>query len=96
MRITRMETFRVAPRWLFLRLETDEGLVGWGEPIVEGRASTVQAARREIEKQVIGIDPLRIEDVWQTLTRTSFYRGGPVFASVVTRRIPPVNVVSPV
>lgn len=83
MRIARMETFRVAPRWLFLRLETDDGLVGWGEPIVEGRAATVQAALREIEKQIVGIDPLRIEDAWQTLTRTSFYRGGPVFASVV-------------
>ena len=37
MRIDRVETFRVRPRWLFLRLETDDGVVGWGEPVVEGR-----------------------------------------------------------
>lgn len=83
MRISRMESFRVAPRWLFLRLETDDGLVGWGEPIVEGRAASVQAALAEIEPTLIGLDPLRIEDAWQTVSRTSFYRGGPVFGSAV-------------
>jgi len=42
------ELFEVPPRWLFLRLETDDGLVGWGEPVVEGRAKTVRTAAEEL------------------------------------------------
>ena len=48
MKITNVETFSVPPRWLFCRIETDEGLVGWGEPVVEGRAHTVRAAVHEL------------------------------------------------
>jgi galactonate dehydratase len=83
MKITGLETFLVAPRWLFLRVDTDEGLVGWGEPIVEGRARTVQAAVGELAGYLIGEDPLRIEDHWQVLTKGGFYRGGPVLSSAV-------------
>ncbi|MDW5596605.1 galactonate dehydratase [Conexibacter stalactiti] len=83
MKIARFETFLVPPRWLFLRVETDEGVVGWGEPVVEGRAATVRAAVEELMEALIGADPLRIEDHWQTLTKGGFYRGGPVFASAV-------------
>lgn len=83
MEIVKLETFLVAPRWLFLRLETDEGVVGWGEPVVEGRAETVRAALHELEDQLIGADPLRIEDHWQTLTKGGFYRGGPILSSAV-------------
>ncbi len=83
MRIDRVETFLVAPRWLFVRIETNDGLVGWGEPIVEGRASTVAAAITELTPQLLGADSRRIEDLWQQLTRSGFYRGGPVFSSAV-------------
>ncbi len=83
MKITKMETFLVAPRFLFLRVETDEGLVGWGEPIVEGRAATVRAAVEELSEYLIGSDPLRIEHHWQVLTKGGFYRGGPILASAV-------------
>ena len=47
MRVRTIETFKVPPRWLFVRIETESGLVGWGEPIVEGRADTVAAAVRD-------------------------------------------------
>ncbi len=83
MRIVALETFLVAPRWLFLRIETDEGIVGWGEPVVEGRAETVRAAVAELSELLIGRDPLRIEDHWQTLTKSGFYRGGPILSSAV-------------
>jgi galactonate dehydratase len=81
LKITGVETFLVAPRWLFLKLSTDEGITGWGEPVVEGRAETVQAAVHEMAELVIGQDPLRIEDHWQVLRRGGFYRGGPVLSS---------------
>lgn len=81
--IARMETFQVAPRWLFLRIETDDGVVGWGEPVVEGRAGSVQAAVEELSEYLIGKDASRIEDHWQVLTKAGFYRGGPVLSSAV-------------
>ncbi|MCL6600453.1 MAG: galactonate dehydratase [Alicyclobacillus macrosporangiidus] len=83
MKVARMELFLVPPRWLFLKLTTDDGLVGWGEPVVEGRAATVAAAVRELEEYVIGRDPNDIEDIWQVLYRGGFYRGGPVLMSAI-------------
>ena len=83
MKITELRTYLVPPRWLFLRIDTDEGITGWGEPVVEGRAETVQAAVAEVGEALIGEDPLRIEDHWQVMTRGGFYRGGPVLASAV-------------
>lgn len=83
MKIVRVETFLVPPRWLFCRIETDEGVVGWGEPVVEGRAEVVRAAVDVLAEYLIGQDPLRIQDHWQVLTKGGFYRGGPVLSSAV-------------
>ncbi|GAB4052686.1 galactonate dehydratase [Catellatospora paridis] len=83
MKIDRIETFLVAPRWLFCRVQTDDGLVGWGEPVVEGRAEVVRAAVDTLAELLIGEDPLRIEHHWQIMTKGGFYRGGPVLSSAV-------------
>ncbi|MEU4446984.1 galactonate dehydratase [Actinosynnema sp. NPDC050801] len=83
MKITAVETFLVPPRWLFCRVATDEGVVGWGEPVVEGRAETVRAAIGELSDLLLGADPRRIEDLWQLMTKSAFYRGGPVLSSAV-------------
>lgn len=83
MRIARIETFMVPPRWLFCRVETDDGLVGWGEPVVEGRAEVVRSAVEVLAEHLLGQDPLRIQDHWQVLTKGGFYRGGPVLSSAV-------------
>ena len=78
------ELFEVPPRWLFLRLETDDGTVGWGEPVVEGRARTVRTAVEELlDNYLLDEDPSRIEDHWQTMYRGGFYRGGPVLMSAI-------------
>lgn len=84
MRITGYETFIVPPRWLFIKLTTDEGLEGWGEPVVEGRAATVKTAVEELMEYLIGKDPLRIEDHWQVMYRGGFYRGGPILMSAIS------------
>lgn len=83
-KIARLELFKVPPRWLFLKITTDDGVVGWGEPVVEGRASTVAAAVREMEEYLVGRDPTEIEDLWQVLYRGGFYRGGPVLMSAIS------------
>lgn len=83
MKITKLTTYSVPPRWLFLKIETDEGIVGWGEPVVEGRAATVAAAVEELSDYVIGKDPRNIEDLWTVLYRAGFYRGGPILMSAI-------------
>ncbi|WP_406106986.1 galactonate dehydratase [Streptomyces sp. NBC_01003] len=83
MKIARIETFLAPPRWMFVRVETDEGVVGWGEPVVEGRAEPVRAAVEVLAEYLVGQDPLRIEDHWQVMTKGGFYRGGPVLSSAV-------------
>jgi galactonate dehydratase len=83
MKITKLITYSVPPRWLFLKIETDEGIVGWGEPVIEGRAATVAAAVEELSDYVIGKDPRNIEDIWTVLYRAGFYRGGPILMSAI-------------
>ncbi|KAF1055368.1 MAG: D-galactonate dehydratase [Stenotrophomonas maltophilia] len=83
MKITRLTTYRVAPRWMFLKIETDEGITGWGEPVLEGRARTVETAVHEFSELLVGKDPARINDLWQQMYRGSFYRGGPILMSAI-------------
>ncbi|RKR03391.1 galactonate dehydratase [Kushneria sinocarnis] len=83
MKITRLETFIVPPRWCFLKIETDEGITGWGEPVVEGRAHTVAAAVDELSDYLVGKDPRHIEDHWTVLYRGGFYRGGAIHMSAL-------------
>ncbi|MFG6430702.1 galactonate dehydratase [Roseateles sp. LYH14W] len=83
MRITKLTTYRVPPRWMFLKIETDEGVVGWGEPVIEGRARTVEAAVHELSEYLVGQDPSRINDLWQVMYRAGFYRGGPILMSAI-------------
>jgi len=84
MKITKLETFFVRPRWVFLKMHTDEGLTGWGEPAVEGWSRTVAAAVAEMGRYLVGEDPRRIEHHWQVLHRGGFYRGGPVLTSAIS------------
>lgn len=84
MKIQSIELFKVPPRWLFLKITTDTGLSGWGEPVIEGRADTVAAAVTELEDYLIGKDAGRIEDLWNVLYRAGFYRGGPVLMSAIS------------
>jgi galactonate dehydratase len=83
MKITALKTWQVPPRWLFLKIETDEGVSGWGEPVIEGRAATVEAAVHELSEYLIGADARRVEHLWQTLYRGGFYRGGPILMSAI-------------
>ncbi|HEX7377684.1 MAG TPA: galactonate dehydratase [Pirellulales bacterium] len=84
MKVTRLETFKVKPRWLFLKVHTNAGIVGLGEPVVEGRADTVAEAVREIERYLVGKDPRRVAHHWQAIYRQAFYRGGPVLTSALS------------
>ena len=82
--IRQIETFLVPPRWLFVRVATEDGAVGWGEASLEGHGEAVVGALEALKDRVIGLDANRIEDVWQIGYRGGFYRGGPVLMSALS------------
>jgi galactonate dehydratase len=84
LKVTKLETFLVKPRWLFLKVHTNAGIVGLGEPIVEGRALTCAQAVQEIAPYLVGKDPRRVAHHWQAIYRHAFYRGGPVLTSALS------------
>src|SRR5437764_3944551 len=84
LKVTKLETFLVKPRWLFLKVHTNAGIVGLGEPILEGRARTCAEAVKEIEPYLIGKDPRRVVHHWQAIYRHAFYRGGPILTSALS------------
>src|SRR5215813_1733473 len=84
LKVTKLETFLVKPRWLFLKVHTDAGIVGLGEPITEGRALTCAEAVKEIEPYLVGKDPRRAAHHWQAIYRHAFYRGGPILTSALS------------
>ncbi len=83
-RIAKIDAFLVPPRWVFVRVETDDGLVGWGEASLEGHGEAILGAIDGARDRLIGAEADRIEDAWQTLYRLGFYRGGPVLMSAIS------------
>ncbi len=83
MKIASVQTYLIRPRWGLVEITTDDGYTGWGEAVIEGRASTVAACVEELTEYLIGKDPMRIEDIWNTLYRAGFYRGGPILMSAI-------------
>jgi len=84
MKITEVNTYFVRPRWGFVEILTDEGISGWGEAVLEGHAAAVLACVQEYKDYLIGQDPSRIEDLWSTIYRAGFYRGGGVLMSAIS------------
>lgn len=76
--------FRSAPQWVFVRVFTDEGLVGLGEGSVTSKATTIAAAIEELERMIVGHDPTEIERLWQRMYRIPRWRGGPVLNSAIS------------
>src|SRR3984893_15968624 len=84
LKVTRLETFLVKPRWMFLKVHTNAGIIGYGEPITEGRALTCRETVKEIEPYLIGKDPRRVAHHCQAIYRHAFYRGGPILTSALS------------
>lgn len=84
LKVTKLETFLVKPRWIFLKVHTDAGIVGLGEPLLEGRAKTCAEAVNEIAPYLVGKDPRRVVHHWQAIYRHAFYRGGPILTSALS------------
>ncbi len=83
MRITAVEPVLVAPSWVFVKIDTDEGIAGWGEALGD-KASTVAAGVTELARYLVGKDPLRIEHHWQAMYRGAFWRDGPILTAAIS------------
>ena len=92
-RITNMQVFGVtldekiaqADRpYVFVKLETNQGVVGWGEATLEGKASAAMACVMDLKDHILGSDPMQVEHLWQLMYIGSFYRGGPVLGSAIS------------
>ncbi len=84
MEITEYELFSVPPRWVFLRIETDSGMVGWGEATLGGHSRTIIAAVEKImDNYLLGKDPTEIERHWQAMYRGQYFREGPILMSAI-------------
>ncbi|KAG5638041.1 hypothetical protein H0H81_002161 [Sphagnurus paluster] len=79
-----MPIFRLPPRWVFVRLETSDGIVGWGEGTLEGHSEAIEGAYKDLIERFVGCDADNIQDIWQTAYRGRFYRGGPVLMSALS------------
>ena len=85
MRITRLETIKVPPSWVWLRVHTDVGLSGLGEPYLENHPDVVIAEVARLEPLLIGRDPTRVEELWHLMYNSgSGYKGGPVKMSAIS------------
>jgi galactonate dehydratase len=84
MKIININTYFVRPRWGFVEIETDSGVTGWGEAVLEGHAKAVLSCVEEMSDYLIGKDPSKIEDFWNILYRAGFYRGGGVLMSAIS------------
>lgn len=70
--------------YVFVKLETNRGLTGWGEGTLEGKASAVMACIEDFRDFVTGKDPMQVEHHWQSMYVHSFYRAGPVMGSAIS------------
>jgi len=67
-----------------VKLETNAGLIGWGEATLEGKAGATMACVNDFREHVIGADPMQVEHIWQSMYVHSFYRAGPVMGSAIS------------
>jgi galactonate dehydratase len=85
MKITSLEIIKVPPSWVWLRIHTDEGITGLGEPYLENHADSVIAEVHRLEPALLGQDPTRIEALWQAMYDAGLgYKGGPVTMSAIS------------
>jgi galactonate dehydratase len=70
--------------YVFVKLETNQGVVGWGEGTLEGKASAVMSCVNDFRDFLIGADPMQVEHLWQSMYVQSFYRAGPVIGSAIS------------
>lgn len=84
MKITGIDTIPIQGRAMILKMYTDEGLIGYGEPMNYEHWRTVAQAVRDMAEYLVGKDPLQIEDHWQAMYRSSYSRSMPILLGALS------------
>ncbi len=87
MRITRVETLPAAVDgriYVYVKLQTDEGIVGIGEAACSAKERALVGAIQELERYLISANPFEIEKLWSLMYRHAFWRGGPVLCGALS------------
>jgi galactonate dehydratase len=80
-KITKLETFVLKNSWVFVKISTDAGIVGWGE-MLKDDAKACAAGAHEVADYLVGKDPRPVVHHWQAIHRGAFYRGGPIKTAI--------------
>src|SRR5215212_10925544 len=80
-KVTKIETFVLKNSWVFVKISTDAGIVGWGE-MLKDDAKACAAGALEVGRYLVGQDPNRVVHHWQAIHRGAFYRGGPIKTAI--------------
>jgi galactonate dehydratase len=80
-KVTKIESFVLTNSWVFVKISTDAGIVGWGE-MLKDDAKACAAGALEVGDYLIGQDPCRVVHHWQAIHRGAFYRGGPIKTAI--------------
>ena len=81
-KVNKIETFVLKNSWVFVKISTDAGIVGWGE-MLKDDAKACAAGAMEVGNYLVGKDPRRVAHHWQAIHRGSFYRGGPIKTAIL-------------
>ncbi len=87
MKITAIRSY---PAWigirnqLIIKVETDEGVVGWGESGLSGREKAVVGAVEHFAEFLVGMDPFKIGAIWQEMYRSQYFEGGRVLQAAIS------------
>ena len=84
MKITGFETIPISKRALILKMSTDEGIVGYGEPLDYTHWRIVAQAVADMAEYLVGKDPFQIEDHWQTFFRSTYSRSMPIIIGALS------------
>ena len=82
-RVSGIETFVLTNSWVFVKISTDAGIVGWGE-MLKDDAKACAAGALEVGDYLVGQDPCRVVHHWQAIHRGAFYRGGPIKTAITS------------
>lgn len=77
-----LDAFRT--NWTFIKVETDEGLYGWGEASLGTRENALEGCFEDLKRHVVGRNPIDIEKLWFEVYRDSYWKGGPVMMSALS------------
>ena len=70
--------------WTFIKVETDEGLHGWGEASLGTQEMALSGCVEDLKRLILGRNPLEIEKLCFEVYRDIYWKGGPVLMSAIS------------